>query len=315
MSAVSARSLTGPSARSWARFTCRSSMCPRSTRSAFTSPRACSASSALPARPLRSARAASPSRPPSPESSTGTLGVHDGVNARPTAGGTTSRSSLACSDEPFRVPEPFSTSPASPRSTAASRAFSSPLPRTESCSGPCSIPETEARPSRRPSNAPVGPAYRPPARSSRLVSATRRASSPLPWTSRTAPRSRVKLSTTKVKGSGPDDGWGGFGFRAATARVRFIPSSSAVSHSSGCSMRTTLRCTVLRISGRNPTRISSRSTCATRSPSGVSRVTSRRTMCPPWISSFPAVSFPASASLAARSPNARTRALPPAVWT
>jgi len=157
-SAVSARSLTGPSARSWARFTWRSSTCPRSTRAAFTSPRACSASSALPARPVRSARAASPSRPPSPESSTGTLGVHDGVSARPTAGGTTRRSSLACSDEPFRVPEPVSTSPASPRSTAASRAFSSPLPRTESCNGPFSIPETEARPCRRPSNAPVGPA-------------------------------------------------------------------------------------------------------------------------------------------------------------
>ncbi len=72
------------------------------------------------------------------------------------------------------------------------------------------------------------------------MSATRRASSPLPCTSRTAPRSSVTPSTTKVKGRGPEDGSGGFGCFGAMARLRFIPSSSRTSHTSGCSMRTQL---------------------------------------------------------------------------
>ena len=157
-SAVSARSLAGPSVSSWARFTWRSSRWPFSTLAARTSPRACSASWAVPARPRRSARARSPSRPPSPDSSSGTESVHAGVSARPTAGGTSRRSIRACCTLPCCVAEPWRMSPARPRSTAASSPLPSLFPRALSCRGPSRSPETALRPSRWPSNAPLGPA-------------------------------------------------------------------------------------------------------------------------------------------------------------
>ena len=172
---VRARSLAGPSVRSCARLTCLSSTV------APLDPRRLHVPTCLERELGRSGAASEvgpgggPVQPAlARELHRNARGPAQGSAPAPTAGGTTRRSSRASIAVPFLLPAPSGPGPASPRSTAPSSARSSPVPRTESCSGPSTRPDTAPRPSSWPSNAPVGPAYRPPARSPRPVSATRR---------------------------------------------------------------------------------------------------------------------------------------------